>query len=134
MQHALVLPGQTAAAPLFPPETLPSYSFANVNVAAKCTAPPTGMLGDWGVATLAAVAASPCARKRWADIMGGQRLTQRLPRDCTRIEPRMFANVTPVPAAYTKVENKVRCSHCGTFHASMGRYVAMCAPEHASVL
>lgn len=134
VQHALVLPGCAHAVPLFPQQQ-PSYGSAEPRVVTRAVATVSssasyGKLHGWSVHQLLAVQRSACASARWADITGSVRTCTVLPPEAVRCGVKLLAGVPPVQAAYLRDGQGVRCAHCGTFHQSMARFVAVCAPEY----
>jgi len=137
VQHALVMPGQTEAAPLFP-EMAPVFGSSEAKMRVKSISVHSSegwpMLGKWSMHTLQAILASKCARQRWADITGAARLCRAWEDvDGVRLKEKFFCGITPVPAAYRATGNGVTCLHCQTFHSSINRFVAACAPEYPEI-
>lgn len=139
-QFALVLPGGNSQLPLFPVEKNQWMSIDNVRVeivemAVLDQENRWSALGKWHVQTLLAVQASPCAKARWAHIMGGVWHDTAADQLATELPPRAFAGTTAQPAAYRRVTNSATCTciHCGRTFASVARYFAECAPEHSAL-
>ena len=134
VQHALVLPGGSDAVPLFP-RIEPSYGSTVPKVSVSRVARLSEdksweRLGGWSVHQLLAVQRSPCASARWADVTGAIRTCRPLPGAAVPCGIKMIAGVPLVQAAYVQRDGGVACAHCGTFHQSMARFVAVCAPEY----
>lgn len=137
-QHALVLPGGSNAVPLFP-SVAPSYGSSTVRVSIAAisvynkTLEQWPTLRGWSVHQLLAVQKSPCASTRWADITGAVRSCRPLPLKAERAAPRVVAGQPPVQPAFLRHRVGATCAHCGTFHGSLARFVAICAPEHPEI-
>ena len=131
---ALVMPGQSNASPLFPrlATTAFAYKVTRVGLEEK-SASDNETISGWSVHMLSAVAASPCAARRWSGVFPTEPHTS-MPQGCTTARPRMFSGVLNQPAAYRIEKDRVMCCHCETYHSCMARYVAICAPDHPELV
>ena len=90
---------------------------------------------EWGLSTLRAIRASPCARSRWSylfcarDAPSSHGKPNFSTSEVLTAPTRLFHGVAGLPARVLATHGKHRCAQCGELYTSLEAWVASCAPD-----